>query len=108
MNYFQHYEVSLFSFIESIEERVRTSNDYVQWAWLFDLQCTCCVMIGRVIHGGIYTSSITEEEQSCQHWLNSVLVRNGTEERENIRGIANEVFCWMTVNFFFELYSSFL
>lgn len=43
-------------------------------------------MIGRIIHGGIYKVDISEEEKHCQKWLNSLLVRNGLEEREKIRG----------------------
>ena len=43
-------------------------------------------MIGRIIHGGIYNTNVSEEEKSCHRWLNSSLVQNGIEEREKIRG----------------------
>lgn len=58
----------------------------MKWAWLFDMQCTIGIVIGKAIHHGLKTVKINEEEKLCQDWLNSVLVQNGVEEREKIRG----------------------
>ena len=50
------------------------------------MQCVIGVVIGKAIHHGLVTVNISEEEKLCQEWLNSVLVQNGIEEREKIRG----------------------
>ena len=44
------------------------------------------VVVGRAIHHGMATNNICLQERQCQYWLNSVLVQNGIEEREKLRG----------------------
>ena len=58
----------------------------LKWAWLFDMQCTIGIVIGKAMHHGLTTVKVCEEEKLCQDWLSSVLVQNGVEEREKIRG----------------------
>lgn len=59
-------------------------------------------MIGRIIHGGIYNTNVSEEEERCQKWLGSLLVQNGLEEREKIRGIRQALLQFLFVRAFQE------
>ncbi|XP_066930429.1 probable E3 ubiquitin-protein ligase HERC1 [Clytia hemisphaerica] len=55
------------------------------WAWVYDMQCTLSVVVGRAIHHGMTWANISCEERTCQYWLDSILVQNGIEEREKLR-----------------------
>ena len=51
------------------------------------MQCVISVVVGKAINHGLVTFNVSQEEKVCQKWLNSVLVQNGIEEREKIRGL---------------------
>ena len=51
-----------------------------------DLQRSLGVLIGRTIHSGMTVLDIVEEEEMCEHWLNTQLLMNGFEEREKLKG----------------------
>ena len=76
----------IYIFLNLLGETKKGRKIDLKWAWLFDMQCTIGIVIGKAIHHGLKTVKINEEEKLCQDWLNSVLVQNGVEEREKIRG----------------------
>ena len=92
---FSEYEIFV---LDSGNRRKGQRNPF--WTWIFDMQSSLSIVIGKALYHGMITPIIHSDELQCQHWLNSILVQNGIEEREKLRGIKFHINCNFCQNVF--------